>query len=519
MGMGEPTNEAGQAPCPGDRLDLYWYATADNVHEYVPIMRLFAGTLLADLSSAEVVEQLAASGLVMSVEDVESRCRQLELKGNLVRSLRDARVATVADFLRSRSRYQVSKLGARVQRQVEEVLHAGDGAREVARELLGGMVATLDRLLARLGAADVPGAGALDVDALAADATTLFASQRLFTESVREFYAYLHQVLSRYDLVGMEYAAFKTLLLEYVDLITADVARHAPAVADRLGRLRPLQDRLLAALGTLPTLTGPDGTAAERSPGRERADWDQLTSWYTGRGGRSGPRQLRAAAEQALGQLITNAKRMLSAAGSGVSRRADLLRLAVWFDEADTDDAHRIFAAAFGAFPARHVLLGPDEDDGRAGTTTSWWDADPIDVPVALRERGDRTARGRAARVPDPGLDRELLLAEARAEDERLRAAAAELVAAGHLDGARVSPAARELLLDRLAGLLAIAQDLSDPVDSTDTNLGFVLSAEPGDGARTVLHSHDGDVTVHGLRLHVTATGDAVLDERTGTRG
>ncbi len=40
---------------------------------------------------------------------------------------------------------------------------------------------------------------------LAADVITVFFSQQLFTDSVRDFYAYLHQVLSRYDLVGEEY--------------------------------------------------------------------------------------------------------------------------------------------------------------------------------------------------------------------------------------------------------------------------------------------------------------------------
>ena len=67
-------------------------------------------------------------------------------------------------------------------------------------------------------------------------------------------------------------------------------------------------DPLLDALARLPGLTLPDGTPSNGQRG-------------------SGPEQLRAAAGQALGQLITNAKRLLDSSGTGFSRRADFLRL------------------------------------------------------------------------------------------------------------------------------------------------------------------------------------------------
>ncbi|HMC69631.1 MAG TPA: DUF2397 domain-containing protein, partial [Mycobacteriales bacterium] len=323
-------------------------------------------------------------------------------------------------------------------------------------------------------------------------------------------------------LVGEEYAAFKELLLTYVDLITADVARHAPTVTARLERLAPHLDSLLATLATLPTLTNPDGSPAERLPGRTHSDWDEFTGWYAGHRGRSGPQQLRTAADQALGQLLTNAKRMLSAAGTGMSRRADLLRLATWFDAADTDTAHRLFAAAFGAYPARHLTIGPDETTVRAGALTSWWNTDPVDVPVSLRERGDRTARGRTSRVPDPGLDREELLAQARAERARDQAAAAELVAVGALDGARVTPAARDMVLDRLGELLATAGDDTASLEWVDSDLEFVLRADPAPGTITHISADDGELTVDNLQLTVTHVDSPMVAEPetiTGTGG
>ncbi|GAA3417252.1 DUF2397 family protein [Streptosporangium vulgare] len=86
------------------RLDLYRYATADkHAHEYVALMRLFTNTLLTDLSATEAVALLEEAGITLSADDVEDRCRRLESWGNLVRSVRDARVATVSEWLRSRS--------------------------------------------------------------------------------------------------------------------------------------------------------------------------------------------------------------------------------------------------------------------------------------------------------------------------------------------------------------------------------------------------------------------------------
>ena len=481
----------------GARRDLFRYLTAEESVDYLAIMDMFAATLLTDLSAGEVAGQLAERGVDLSRDTAEARCRQLAAWGNLVPSIRDARVATVAEYIRSRSRYQVSKLGGRVHRQAVEILHASDGAREVARELLGQIVQSLDRILALLDRGHT-GGDALDAEVLAGEVTTVFSNQRLFTDSVRDFYAYLAGVLSRYDLAGEEYAQFKELLLVYIDLITADVNRHAPAVAHRAGLVLVQADRVLHALATLPGLTSPDGMQVERAQGRTRTDWEELAAWYDASQGASGPEQLRGAAGQALGQLITNAKRLLDSSGTGFSRRADFLRLARWFSAADDEQAHRLYDAAFDAYPARHLLFGPDEPDPRIGPTTSWWHAESVPIPVSLRERGDRTMRGRTSRVPDPTADRLRLTAEAEREAEQRQAAAAELALAGALHGAAISPAARDLLLDLVGALLAQQGE-----QVTDHDAGLRLRAVPGPD--TVVSSPDGTTTFVRLTLTVSA--------------
>jgi uncharacterized protein (TIGR02677 family) len=479
---------------------LFSYLTADSAGDYLAIMRLFTGTLLADLSATEVAAQLAERGVVLDPDAVEERCRQLVDWGNLVRSVRDTRVPTIAAYHRSRSRYQVSKLGGRLHRDAEEILHAADGAREVARELLARIAASLRQILMLVGDTRRP----VDGEALAGAVTGVFNDHRMFTESVTDFYAYLSGVLTRYDLTGEEYAQFKGLLLDYVELIAADVNRNSPAILECLRILLTLVDDVLDNLPAVPGTAG-DLFTVERLPGRSRADWEQLAAWYGAADGRSGPDQLRTAARQALGQLITNAKRMLAASGAGVSRRADLLTLAGWFHTADSDTAHRIYDAAFGCYPSRHLLLGPDDIDPRTGPARSWWESDPVDVPVSLRERGDRAARGRTSRVPDPGLDGERLIAAAEEQSQARHAAAAELAAAGSLHNSRLTRAARDLLLDNLADLLRAAGNpegaAGRTIERPDSDLDLILRADPSPGRATVIVSDDGTVTIDGVML------------------
>jgi uncharacterized protein (TIGR02677 family) len=211
-----------------------------------------------------------------------------------------------------------------------------------------------------------------------------------------------------------------------------------------------------------------------------------------------------------LGQLITNARRILTASGTGLSRRADLLKLAGWFHAADSDTAHRLYDAAFGCYPARHLLIGPEEPDTTGGPSTSWWDSLPVDVPMSLRERGDRTARGRSSRVPDPGAHTQRLLAQARQKSEARQAAVAELVAAGALHRAHLSQAARDLLLEHLSTLFAALSVGSTPVEHRDTDLGLVLRATPDVRYATVVTSDDGTITIHAVALEARPVGAPV---------
>lgn len=466
--------------------DLFRYLVADEADHYIAVMGCFDDLLLADLSAAEI----AAREPSLDPDTADARCRQLVRWGNLDVAGREEVSGTVADYARARQRYRVTVAGARVHREAVAAIDAGDGVREVARESLARMadeLAHLDLLLGETGTVT-------DRDALAGRVTGVFAHHRLFDESISDFYTHLAGVLNRLAPSVRDQLESKTLLLDYVDVVTSDLGRYAPLIASRLDHLLPRLDVLLGALAHHPV------PGVMPSPGRTRAEWEALAAWFAED---AAPRRLRDAAATALNSLLLHTRRRTTTS-PGFSHRSDMLRLAGWFSESSDEQAHRLFAAAFGAFPGRHVLLGPDEPDPRVGPGTSWWHGDPVVVPLSLRERGDRSSRGRTSRIPDPIPDRSRAEALAEAEALRRADAVAELCAAGTLNGAHISTEARDILLDVLGMLLARNQHLDATARFTDTRLGLVLIAEPG--LDTVVTCPEGDLTVHSMSLRVASS-------------
>ncbi|TFD49618.1 DUF2397 family protein [Cryobacterium frigoriphilum] len=480
------------------RLSLYAHLHTEQTEQHRRIMRLLSGEILTrEMSAAEIASELVASGFPITEDEVESRCTQLKGWGNVIPSIRNYRVTTIAELRRAKSRYQASKLGARVTSQSDDIVNATDGAKEVARELMGVIAEQLTRILEEITGGNNP-------DLIAAAVTTTFNSHREFRDSLRDFTAYLAGILSRYDIVGDEYLALKATLMRYIDILGTDVRQHAPRISALLTHLEPHFPGIINTLAVWQTLTV-EGT--ELSQGRTASDWAWLGDWYAADGHASGPVAFRAATEQALGQLLVNAKRIVTDAGSGHSRRNDLLRLAKRFNIAEDEEAHRLFANSFGVYSWRHLLLGDDEKI-QPSANTSWWNAPNVEVPISLRERGDRSARGRTATVRDAILETQLAHKDAIIQMQRRQLATVELIEAGTLDGVRLSAAAQELLHAQLT-LIDQSTDISENLEA-----GFRLHREPIIGVSTILFD-EGVFTVHGHRLTVTSIQSQVRKEAT----
>lgn len=367
---------AGMGSSPGteaERLRLYSYATAPEAASYVAIMRLFVDALLAEWSAQDLVER----GIDLPSPVVDERLRYLERNGNLLSSPREVRVTSIAEYQRQPARYTATSLGVRVHRQVEEVLAAAGGAREVPRELL----AAVAHRLGALAAMSPDELAATEPATMAETVSTMFVQFETFAAAVTDFYSYVGSVLARADLDDEEWLGFKHLLLDYLETIVESVTRHTAAIRLALDRLEPVLDvvveRATAADPALERLraASPGGEAVERARGRSAGDWKELRAWFGAAGDRSsGAHQLRAAAVRAVGALLPNVKRMNAASSRETSLRRHFVRLAGWFDAATPEEAHVLFTSAFAMYGARHLGVALDPGDAEAlPATTSWW--------------------------------------------------------------------------------------------------------------------------------------------------
>jgi uncharacterized protein (TIGR02677 family) len=494
---------------PGDRvrLEALRYAVQPEAAAYVAIMRTFTGGisgLLSDQSAAEVAAQLAELGLDLPVEVVDERLSYLVAHGNLARSPRETEARNIREYLTTRARYQLTQRGELVHRQVEELLGAAETAREVSSEMLGGILAGLTKL----SRYDAQALASARPDDLAREITTLFAQFERLVESTRDFYAYLSQALVRFDLDRAEFQAFKAALLDYLQRFVDEIALHMPQIADAIVAVDQLVPALVSKANEGQRLLGIDGQQARRARGLDVADWGGLHSWFLGEGSRdSDATQVRQLATNAMRALLVNLRRIATSAEREVSRYRDLLQLARWFDDSDDDQAHALWAAAFGLYPCRHLGFVADTDAAPVPPTASWWRGPVADVPVTLRASGDRLVRGRPGKPADFTATKAARLAEREAAERRRRAALAEIARqSGAWSHVRLSDDARAAMLELYARALAAAGGPLEPGATasaeSDTGLRLVVRRTPG--RSTVVTSPHGRLELCDLTLAAT---------------
>lgn len=491
------------------------YAATDEAGSYLAVMRLFTTGMtgfMSDLSATEVAERLLGAGVELDPEAVDARLSYLVEHGNLARSPRETEARSVKEYLTNRARYQLTQRGELVHRQVEELLGHTDSAREVSSEMLGGILRGLDDL------ARYPLAGLDQVDPqeIAERMSTVFAQFELLVSSTRQFYTYLSQVLSRYDLAREEFQMFKGVLLDYLQRFVDDVSRHMPQIADRLSGLDAVLPDLVRRAVVGQRLVGLDGREARRSAGLAVEDWQSIRAWFVGAPGRaSDADNVRALATDAMRALLANLRRIAGSADRQQSRWTDLLDLARWFEQSDDATAHALWSAAYGLYSARHLDFTADDDSDPVPPTTSWWRSPVAEVPVALRSHGSRRQTGRSGAGEDFSAAKHSRLAERRAAQERRSAALQELARhPGEWRDVELSDEARGALLDLYGrAVTGRGRPIRDgEVATTETVLDtgveetLCLAVATRAGHDTVLRSPRGRLTMTGLVLRVDVT-------------
>ncbi len=490
---------------------LFRYVTGEEWRQYRAIMAVFAGTFFSEFSPEEVTARLVAQGTVLDGAVVAERLESLRRWGNLTVSSSVGSPTSLSDYYRRRNRYLITRAGQEVHDAVEGVLSRVDEVGDVSTSRLR---ALRDALVA-LVALDVATA---DPALLADLVRAVFDPHQAFTSEITQFFAAVNQWQSRYDLTPEEFSFFADVLVGYVAERLDEIERTSRPIGARLAELGPgvatIVERANRGLASRVEDAGLGAAVAvTRSPGSTVADWDLLAGWFVGVPGLpSRIERLTGEAVSAIRTLTLNLTRLSRVGVGASSRRSDFLRLARWFGAApDTAAAARLAAAAFGLYPARHWGTLAEDAEDPAGATTSWWDGPRAPVPVALRERGDTTNRGRASPMADHTLARRKLAWQRERELEAARRVDAELLALVAVDGSDVSNAALarlQHLVSRTVHRLGVGGRSQEWTDGTVS-----CRVERSPGRATVVGSPEGRLTLLDLQV---ALAPAVADHQGG---
>jgi uncharacterized protein (TIGR02677 family) len=446
---------------------LFRFTTTDLRALHVAVMVAFeqAAVLAPALNLDAVRAALAATGWDEPIDDAGLQQTLTSLtQWGLLEATQDhaARYATPEEFERRNLQWSLTPRG---EAAITGVLHAVD----TLAHAVGLQTAILDAIgddlddLARLAAE--PRSPQTDAR-LSVELRQIEQHLSSLVVSVRQFNGHLQRLL-RDDGTGGDdlFVEVKRRTVSYLEEYVEGVERpqrrlvHGIERVEQFG-LAAVFDRALVGANLAP-IAGED-PGADYLAAREH-HWNALRAWFapttTDRPLVDG---LLETARTAIIELLRVLERRWEGRRRSASVAADFRTLGHLFAATATDeDAHRLFAAAFGLWPARHAHLRAADGEARA-PTTPWAATEAVEVAPSLRTSGTLTNVGRVRPVGDPArvrAARQRQQAEALAAHHELRQALATdggvtLSAFGRLDSAAFAE-----LLTLLAAALDAARD------------------------------------------------------------
>jgi uncharacterized protein (TIGR02677 family) len=460
------------------RLTLFAYTVEPLAWVYRATMRLFLDAksryriqFRPDEIAAELRHALLA-GPEPAHAVVERCLDRLVEWGNLRRSHDTGRVTTLEDFRRRHFLYQITPAGEVAERAVGEVLEALEKSGSLQSVMLGTIRRSLTAIAAEIEQSSPRPEHVFE------QLFNLTEQFNALTQNASTFLTRLNEAIDSGDVNADAFIVYKQAVIEYLDSFIGELSREAPRIARTITQIeRAGSERMIALAAAADAAPAPLGLADPAE--KLRRKWRGIAAWFVG-DGQEPPTVdlLRASARSAINRILLVLERLHEKRFRRVSRTADLLRLAGWFDEASrqpggSERAARLFQAAFGLFGARH-LGGREPDADLVDPSASWWDAPPVLVAPSLRATGRVSAAGRPGQIADHSRVKQLLV-------DRLR------------DHREAGAAALSLFADR--GPLALA-DLpvltGDELAMLLSLLDRLLSVAPGAAGRREVRSRDG---------------------------
>lgn len=347
---------------------------------------------LTGVSHDELAERLRArlppesGGELVAAMNLEARLAQL-VEWGTCEAWQD-RAETEADFLRNRSRYQLTETGSALHRLAVDLdtdLGAGSTAALVAPSTLADRLRGMLAAVANHDHVAAQGEYAQVQTTLAAMSTTAAAWQSKLAAA----------------LGGAPDEAKVTRMLEtilaYVEAWGSGIEAYSATIGGLVARVRALPEPTWRAMALARVGTDAADHVIEAVTDELWSVAAVVEQWFSGASPQA--TRLRRQMRDAVAPVLKT-HRTLLAVGGTVSRKAELVRLAHAIEEAsDEHSAWRMWATATSLYSARHLsLLAPEID---RPTFTSVWDAPPAPVSSRLRAQGHRSLVGRAARMAD----------------------------------------------------------------------------------------------------------------------
>lgn len=478
--------------------DLFRHVSADNAALYRAVLDGFSAAKRAfrlHLRPDDLLREARWPGAPPSAEALAQALDQLVAWGNLRAQADTARVATLEDFYRRRLLYRLTPGG--------EAVEAGLAAYVTALARRGELqTVALDDILARLTTLR------LLADQAAPDAPKVHEALRdlvhVFEGLARHAEVFMADLSRTLELQRAELDAvmgFKTRLIDYLERFIRELVERAGRIAAALDALQPSIDGLLDLAAAREAGDAAPGDDADRQASRalKRVAWDErwqgIRLWFLSDGRLPAQAELlRAAARSAIPRLLSAVSALNERRAGRSDRSADFRRLAVWFAQTPhAGDAHRLWRAAFGLSPARHLALAVVDD---VPASTPWGAAPPLTIQPRLREQARLATRGGPTLIRDRSQARALLAAQMAEQNAQLTRARERLTAAGCTRLSQLGvldAAAFRLFLNLLGEALSAQQQPDQPVERSSADGLLRVRLTPlVDGTQAVIETELG---------------------------
>jgi len=480
---------------PSGTIRVFAFVTAEKAPLYRSIMHVFMeanAVFTFHLRPRQILERITAAGFPATVdqEEIDSALSQLTEWGNLEAFPDTADVTTVEDFYKQRYFFQLTSEGEAVQRALDSFEARSDSVIELRRRDLTEIRNVL-RQLSRLSRA-----AELDSDEVHRHLLTLQHRFESLVGSAQKFMGELQRKIDQQRMDDGDSITGKQRVIDYLQRFISELVIASDDIAQVVVEIESAGiDRLLQAAAVRTIIDEMDSGSDNltRALTQWRSVWNRFRDWFVSRPGCSSNSDvLRGQARESMPALLNIITCINDRLITRIDRSNDLRVLARWFMEAPSEaDAHRLWRAAFGLAPARHLITNDSTLDHHETQVvvpeTSWLDAPPLNISSRFRG-GPQWRGGRLSRLIDRTAEKQ------------------KLVAATYEEALRILRAQNRFALGTRMRLSELGQLDTDEFDVLLEFLGEAITGDDLHENATEILSSDGSIKI---RLEPTRDGQS----------